>query len=115
MQLAGSSDEDVEYPKTSPYWSGLRTLAPTPANDAACRGDDKPPTARLSTIAQPALVVTKSLVDPHISGLQPGFFDDAAEAIATTVPNAERRIVEGRSHAVDPNILVPVLERFFLA
>jgi pimeloyl-ACP methyl ester carboxylesterase len=113
MRLAGSSEDDVEGAENSPYWPGLQTLAPTLAYDAACLGDGGPATARLATITQPTLVVTRSLIDPHTGGLQPGFFDAAADAIAAAVPNGERRIVESRSHAVEPTVVGPVLEQFF--
>jgi hypothetical protein len=43
------------------------------------------------------------------------FFDAAADAIAASVPRAERRIVAGQTHLVDPRALAPMLDGFFNA
>jgi hypothetical protein len=39
--------------------------------------------------------------------------EPAADAIAASVPQAERQIIEGQTHVVDPKALAPVLQRFF--
>ncbi|WP_158888215.1 alpha/beta fold hydrolase [Amycolatopsis anabasis] len=113
MRLAGSADEDIAGARGSSFWSGLEALAPTLAYDAACLGDGRPPAARLATLARPVLVATGGTPDPHTKGLRPGFFDEAADAIAAAVPHAERRIIEGQTHVADPAVLASVLERFF--
>jgi pimeloyl-ACP methyl ester carboxylesterase len=113
MRLAGSSEEDIVGAKNSPMWPGLEALAPTLAYDAACLGDGRPPTARLARITQPTLVASGGARDPHTGGLQPGFFDDAADAIAATIPKAERQIIEGQTHVADPKALASALRRFF--
>jgi hypothetical protein len=48
-----------------------------------------------------------------MEGLQPGFFDAAADAVTAALPNAERRIVEGQSHVADPSVFAAVLAEFF--
>jgi len=113
MRLAGSSDDDIAGARSSEFWPHLEALAPTLAYDAACLGDGPPPLARLATIERPTLVLTGGIPDPHLGGLQPGFFDAAADAIAAAVPAAERRIVEGQTHVPDPQVLAGVLQRFF--
>jgi hypothetical protein len=91
---------------------GLEIPAPTLAYDAACLGDWRPPAARLARITQPTLVATGGAPDPHTGGLQPGFFGDAADAVAATIPNAERQIIEGQTRVADPRVLASVLKRF---
>ncbi|GIG87948.1 alpha/beta fold hydrolase [Plantactinospora endophytica] len=113
MRLAGASEEDIAGARRSPVWAGLEALAPTLAYDAACLGDGRPPTARLAGITQPTLVATGGSSDPHTGGLQPGFFDDAADAIAASIPKAERRLLDGQTHVADPAVLASVLGRFF--
>jgi hypothetical protein len=113
MRLAGASDEDIAGARDSQFWRGLEALAPTLAYDAACLGDGRPPVTRLASITRPTLVATGGTPDPHMGGLRPGFFDEAADAIAAALPNAERRIVEGQTHVVDPEVLASTLERFF--
>jgi pimeloyl-ACP methyl ester carboxylesterase len=112
MRLAGSSDDDVAAARRSPLWPGLETLAPTLAYDAACLGDGRPPAERLARITQPTLVATGATADPHAGGLQTGFFDEAADAIAATIPKAERLVIEGQGHVADPAVLASALERF---
>lgn len=112
MQLAGSSDEDIAGARASSFWPGLEALAPTLAYDAACLRDGRPPVTRLATITQPTLVATGGIPDPHMGGLQPGFFDTAADVIAAALPKAERRIIEGQTHVADPKALAGLLEQF---
>lgn len=113
MRLAGSSEEDIAAARVSSFWPNLETLAPTLAYDAACLGDGRPPLGQLMTITQPTLVATGGSSDPHMSGLQAGFFDEAADAIAAAIPGAQRLTVEGQAHVADAKALVPVLESFF--
>ena len=113
MRLAGSSEEDVSGARTSSFWPGLEALAPTLAYDAACLGDGRLPVGRLAGITQPVLVATGGRPDPHLEGLGPGFFDEAADAIAAALPSAERRIIDGETHVADPQSFAAVLEEFF--
>ena len=77
-------------------------------------GDGPPPTARLAKIIQPTLVATGGgHPDSHAGGLPSGFMDRAADAIAASIPRAERQIIEGGGHMVDAKLVAPVLERFF--
>jgi pimeloyl-ACP methyl ester carboxylesterase len=102
MRLAGASEENIAGAKASPYWSGLEVLAHTLAYDAACYG--KPPTARLARITQPTLVATGGGDD---------FFGPAADAVAASIPRAERRVFQGQGHVADPKAVAPVLVQFF--
>jgi pimeloyl-ACP methyl ester carboxylesterase len=104
MGVAGSSEEGIASARSSPMWPGLEALADTLAYDAACLGDGHPPTARLAKIRQPTLVTT---------GGSDEFFEQAADAIAASIPHAERLTIEGQSHVADPKAVAPVLERFF--
>jgi hypothetical protein len=114
MRAVGSSEEDIAGAKASPFWSGLEALAPTLGYDAACIGEGPPPVERLATITQPTLVATGGgTPDSHAGGLPPGFMDRAADAIATSIPRAEREIVEGGGHMVEAEVVAPVLDRFF--
>ncbi|HZB78582.1 MAG TPA: alpha/beta hydrolase [Actinomycetota bacterium] len=114
MRTVGSSEEDIEGARGSPFWPALEALAHTLAYDAACMGDGPPPTARLAKIIQPTLVATGGgHPDSHAGGLPSGFMDRAADAIAASIPRAERQIIEGGGHMVDAKLVAPVLERFF--
>jgi hypothetical protein len=73
----------------------------------------RPPTARLAGITRPTLVATGGASPDSFLGGGGAFFDRAADAIAASIPHAERRVIEGQTHMVDPKVLAPVLERFF--
>jgi pimeloyl-ACP methyl ester carboxylesterase len=116
MRFAGSSEEDIEGARRSPWWPGLEALAHTLAYDAACMGDYRPPTARLATVTRPVLVATGEVrPDSRVGmgGLPPDFFEQAADAIAASVPKAQRTTFEGQGHVADPKVAAPLLERFF--
>ncbi len=113
MRLAGASDEMVAGARSSPMWPGLEAIAPTLRYDAACMGDNRPPTDRLARITRPTLVaVGGASPDSFVAG-GGDFFARAADAIAAGIPRAQRLTVEGQTHMVDPKVLAPVLERFF--
>ena len=115
MELAGSSEEDIAGAKTSDFWPGGKEIAPTLMYDAACIGleNGAPPTKRLASISQPTLVLTGTMLDPHMSGLQPSFFANAADAIAGAIPNATRKNLENQTHALDPKVATAELAAFF--
>jgi alpha-beta hydrolase superfamily lysophospholipase len=114
MRTVGSPDELVARARSSPFWPDLEALAHTLVYDAACVGDGPPPTARLATITRPTLVATGGArSDPNVSGQPADFFDRAADAIAASIPQAERRTFAGQGHVADPKTVAPVLARFF--
>ena len=104
MRVAGSSEEGIASARSSPLWPGVEALAHTLAYDAACLGDGRPPAARLAQLDRPTLVATGGSAD---------FFERAADAIAASIPKAERLTIEGESHVADPARVARVLERFF--
>ena len=113
MRTVGASEEMIAGAKSSPMWKNLEDIAPTLAYDAACMGNAQPPTARLARIKQPTLVATGGASPDSFVGGGGDFFERAADAIAASIPQAERQTIEGQTHQVDPKALVPVLERFF--
>ncbi len=96
----------------SPYWPPMEAIAHTLGYDAACLGDGQPPAARLATITQPTLVATGGARPPGAASWVLAL-DEAADAIAESVPKPQRLTLEGQSHAADPKAMAAVLERFF--
>lgn len=113
MRLAGSSDEEIAGAKSSPFWPAGAALAPTLAYDAACLGNGQPPTDRFATITQPVLVATGT--DARLPGAASWVLalDEAADAIAASIPHAQRETLEGQPHVADPKVVAAVLEEFF--
>jgi pimeloyl-ACP methyl ester carboxylesterase len=104
MRLAGASEDNIAGARSSSLWPGLEAIAHTLAYDAACLEDGQPPTERYANIAQPALVAT-------CGGDE--FFEQAADAIAASLPRADRRSLAGQGHVVDPKVMAAVLVEFF--
>jgi pimeloyl-ACP methyl ester carboxylesterase len=102
MRLAGSAEEQIAAARGSPHWPALESLAHTLAYDAVLYGP--PPLDRLAAIEQPTLVAT---------GGASGFFAAAADAVAASVPKAERVTLAGQGHVVDPRAMAAELRRFF--
>jgi hypothetical protein len=97
MRLAGSSEESIAAARRSPYWPAA--LAHTLAYDAACLRDGLPSV----TIEHPVLVATGG-------GME--FFQLAGDALAASLPNAERLVIPRQGHVADPQAVAPVLEGF---
>ena len=60
--------------------------------------------SRLARITQPVLIAT---------GGNDDYFEQAADAVAARLADAERQVIEGQGHVVDPKIMAAVLARFF--
>ena len=113
LKVTGASDEDIAGARNSPFWSGSEALAHTLAYDAACLGDGRPPVTRLARITQPTLVATGAGSQAVGAAEWMLALDPAADAIASSIPNAERQVFEGQSHLADPEVVASVLARFF--
>jgi hypothetical protein len=48
-----------------------------------------------------------------IDGGQSPWLSHAADAVAATLPHAQRRTIEGQPHNVDHNAIAPILTEFF--
>ena len=111
MGVAGLPQDAIVEAKSSPYWTPLLPIVHTLAYDAACLNDGSPLRARLSSISQPVLLITRAEQDAAMSDI--AFFTAAADAVAQMIENAKRIIVPAPSHVVDPEALAPVLTSFF--
>jgi hypothetical protein len=72
--------------------------------DAMVVGDFSLPTGRLATVKAPTLVV---------DGGQTPWLTTAADAVASALPDAQRRSLQGQPHNVDAAAIAPVLADFF--
>jgi hypothetical protein len=112
MRLTGSSEAEIAGAKSSPFWPAMEGLAHTLAYDAACLGDGQPPTERFAGITQPTLVATGAAARVPGAPAWVLALDPVADAIAASIPHAERRTLEGQSHIAEPTVVAPLLERF---
>jgi pimeloyl-ACP methyl ester carboxylesterase len=112
MRLAEIPEAAIAAAREAPFWPALEALAPTLAYDAACLGDGRPPVARLARIRQPTLVATGVAAREPEAAQWVRALDPAADAIAASLPHAQRTVVAGQGHVPDPAVLAPVLARF---
>jgi len=96
--------------RTQPFWPSVESVAHTLVYDAmimegTMRGGPLP-VERWKTVTIPTLVIYGS------SG--PAWSRNAAEALIELLPHVERQALEGQFHDLTPEVLTPVLEKFFL-
>jgi pimeloyl-ACP methyl ester carboxylesterase len=97
--------EAIEGMRQSPEWPIMEAVAPTLAYDNAVMGDGSPPVDDAKATTMPALILDGSE--------SPAFMHQAAEALAKTMPQAQRKTLARQTHAVAPEALAPVLAEFF--
>ena len=108
IMLVGASAEQAESLREYPMWPMWQAIAPTIAYDAAAVGEDASvPAGRAAGLATPALVMDGSESFP--------FMHTSATALASAMPNARHRTLEGQTHEVAAAALAPVLIEFFIA
>jgi len=107
MALTGASADQIEGMRHTPMWPVFEAVAPTLAYDhSAILGEDASvPADRAARVAVPALIMAGGASYP--------FMRVSATALANAIPNAQQRTLEGQTHEVSPEVLVPVLVEFF--
>jgi pimeloyl-ACP methyl ester carboxylesterase len=92
-----------------PVWSKLKAVAHTLPYDGAIVRDNqrgKPlPDSRWASVTVPALVMD--------GGKSPAWMRHANQSLATVLPNAQYRTLEGQTHMLKPKAHAPVLVEFF--
>jgi pimeloyl-ACP methyl ester carboxylesterase len=86
-------------------WKQLRGVAHTLPNDAIVMDGFAVPTARFGTIAVPTLVMGGSKGAANMKA--------AVQGVADAVPGSQQRILEGQTHQVSEEALLPELSEFF--
>lgn len=86
-------------------WSKLKAVAHTLPYDAAIMGDFTLPASRLKTVRVPTLAIGGGKSEARLQA--------AVDAVASVVPNSQRRTLAGQTHNVKPQVLTPVVTEFF--
>jgi pimeloyl-ACP methyl ester carboxylesterase len=97
--------EAVRQMRSSPGWSGLEQLAPTLIYDMNVLGDGRVLAERLAGLHVPTLVLA--------GGQSPPWLQEPAAAVAAALPDSTYRVLPEQTHAVNPEVLAPVLRDFF--
>jgi pimeloyl-ACP methyl ester carboxylesterase len=91
----------------TPMWEALEVVAYTLIYDVTITGGNNAlPTERVASVTVPTLVID--------GGASPAWMHYAAQAVADTLPNAQRRTLPGQTHGVAAEAIAPVLEEFFM-
>jgi pimeloyl-ACP methyl ester carboxylesterase len=107
MKTIGLPEEMIAGMRNAPMWGDMEAIAPTLAYDAGIMGDSMVPTALASSVATPTLV---------LYGSETGAWaENAAEALASTLPGARRQTLNGQTHNVSWDVLAPAVIDFFRA
>lgn len=107
MSLVGTPAEAIMQMRQAPVWPVFEAVAPTLAYDAAVLGDSSVPAERAASLTMPTLVMA--------GAASPAWMQQAAQAVATAIPNATYRTLEGQTHEVAAEAIAPILGEFFNA
>jgi alpha-beta hydrolase superfamily lysophospholipase len=80
--------------------------------DIAALIDEAGGSAHLYGVSSGGALVTGGTPDPHLAG-GPIDFNQAADAVAASIPHARRLILEGQGHVAGPKAVAVALEQFF--
>ncbi len=100
----GMPADFVAQMRTQPWWPAQEAFAHTLIYDGILTGDFSLPKDRIATVTVPTLVIDGGTV-PWLS--------QAAQAVASALPNAQHHTISGQPHNVDPEAIAPVLVSFF--
>jgi pimeloyl-ACP methyl ester carboxylesterase len=95
----------ISQMKAGPYWAHLQSFAGTLPYEVRLSNDETVPTDRLAAITAPTLVLA--------GGDSPDWARDTAERVAAAIPAGRWRVLEGQSHGVADEVLIPILKQFF--
>ena len=108
----GLPPEVVEGMKQMPFWPAMEQVAHTLRYDGAFMVENqraKPMTDELRETLE-AITAPTIVID---GGATYQFLRNTADIVATTIPGARRRTLEGQQHDVAPDAIAPVLVEFF--
>ena len=104
-KVVGLPPEFVAQARNAPWWPAQEALAHTLAYDATIMGDYSLPTERAATVKVPTIVIDGGASFP--------FMHETADALVASLPDGQRRTLEGQTHDVSPAAIAPVLKAFF--
>lgn len=109
MTMTGVLPEMVGRMRNEPWWAGMEAMAPTIAYDSEVMGDisrgGTVPTELAGRVTSESLVLC--------GGASGEWMMDVGRQVADALPNGRHMVLEGQEHVVLPEVLVPVLAKFF--
>ena len=105
----GVPAEMVAQMRGSPMWPAMEALAHTLPYDNAVMGDtmegNTASMKRWASVTVPTLAMD--------GGASPEWARNAVRALVEVLPDAQHLTLEGQTHAAAPEVVAPVLEKFF--
>jgi pimeloyl-ACP methyl ester carboxylesterase len=105
----GVPPEMVAQMRNSPMWPAMEALAHTLPYDGAIMGDTM--NGNPASMKRWASVTVSTLAMD--GGASPEWARNAVRALVEVLPDAQHLTLEGQTHAADPEVVAPALERFF--
>jgi pimeloyl-ACP methyl ester carboxylesterase len=105
MSTVGLPEEMIAGMRHAPMWPAMEAVAHTLAYDAEVMGDSTVPTALVSSITAPTLVL-----DGSDTGV---WAANSSRALTAALPHPSHRTLEGQSHNVAWEVLAPLVREFF--
>jgi pimeloyl-ACP methyl ester carboxylesterase len=104
--LTGAPAAVVQQMKSAPYWPHMESFAHTLPYEIRLCNEGKVPIDRLEEISVPVLATA--------GGSSAAWAREVAQSIAAAAPRGQARVLEGQSHEVSDEVLVPLLTELFL-
>jgi pimeloyl-ACP methyl ester carboxylesterase len=109
MKTVGVPDIFIALMRFMPAWSKLKGVAHTLPYDGALVQENQKgaplPAGRWASVTVPTLVMD--------GGKSPAWMRNANRALASVLPNARHRTLEGQTHMLNAKVHAPVLMEFF--
>jgi pimeloyl-ACP methyl ester carboxylesterase len=107
MANSGVPAPVVEHMRGQPFWAAFEAVVHTLVYDGAVMGETqrgRPLPSRFKKVEQPTMVMVASKA--------PEWAQSAAEALVAALPNGSLRTVDSEFHAVDAQVVAPVVAGF---
>ena len=104
-QLVGIPEPVVVQLRTAPFRPALEAMAHTLVYEAMVLGDGRLSLDQARAVRAPTLALA--------AGAAPPFMRETATVLARTVPDGRALVLEGATHDLVPEVLVPPLNTFF--
>ncbi|MGO8951012.1 MAG: alpha/beta fold hydrolase [Ktedonobacterales bacterium] len=116
MTFVGTPAETVAQMRQSPMWPHMESLAQSLVYDTTIVEDTEKgspaPLKKWASVAVPTLVIDGTMFmgreELH------AFMRHGADELASVLPNAQRRTLDGQDHGPSDEVLAPVIRAFFI-
>ena len=106
LELLGTPPTVIAEMKAGPSWAHMEAFAPTLSHEVRLCNNGVVPTDRLAKVSAPMLALAGET--------SPSWAYKGARAIADAVSTGQARVLAGQGHRVADDVLISVLEEFFV-